>query len=92
MYRGVDATTTRGVVLSVSQICSYDQIKQTLKQKGLMEEGFPLHFTASMFAGFICSVTSNPVGEFVCHILRWGIYMLMNHTRSHLQTSSKFAL
>lgn len=92
MYRGVDATTARGVVLSVSQICSYDQIKQTLKQKGLMEEGFTLHFTASMFAGFICSVTSNPVGEFVCHILRSGIYMLMNHTRSHLQTSSKFAL
>ncbi|EIM82640.1 mitochondrial carrier [Stereum hirsutum FP-91666 SS1] len=61
IYRGVDATTARGVVLSVSQICSYDQIKQTLKQKRLMEEGFPLHFTASMFAGFICSVTSNPV-------------------------------
>lgn len=63
LYRGVDATTVRGVVLSVSQICSYDQIKQTLKKKGVMEEGFSLHFTASMFAGFICSVTSNPVGK-----------------------------
>ncbi|THH08900.1 hypothetical protein EW146_g8845 [Bondarzewia mesenterica] len=61
LYRGVDATTARGIVLSVSQICSYDQIKQTLKQRGIMNEGFPLHFTASMFAGFICSVTSNPV-------------------------------
>lgn len=69
MYRGVDATTARGVVLSVSQICSYDQIKQTLKQKGLMEEGFPLQFTASMFSGFICSVTSNPVGQSFIHIL-----------------------
>ncbi|KAI0060816.1 mitochondrial carrier [Artomyces pyxidatus] len=61
LYRGTDATTIRGVVLSVSQICSYDQIKQSLKQRGVMEEGLPLHFTASMFAGFICSVTSNPV-------------------------------
>lgn len=63
LYRGADATTVRGVVLSVSQICSYDQIKQTLKRRGVMKEGLPLHFTASMFAGFICSVTSNPVGK-----------------------------
>ncbi|KAI0930660.1 hypothetical protein AcV5_007318 [Taiwanofungus camphoratus] len=27
LYRGVDATTIRGVVLSVSQICLYDQVK-----------------------------------------------------------------
>lgn len=50
-WRGVDATTVRGIVLSVSQICSYDQIKQTLKAKGVMEEGLRLHFVASMFAG-----------------------------------------
>ena len=50
-WRGVDATTVRGIVLSVSQICSYDQIKQTLKQKGVMNKGVSLHFVASMFAG-----------------------------------------
>ncbi|EMD37743.1 hypothetical protein CERSUDRAFT_114376 [Gelatoporia subvermispora B] len=61
LYRGVDATTVRGIVLSVSQICSYDQIKQTLKKKEIMEEGIGLHFTASMFAGLFCSITSNPV-------------------------------
>ncbi|KAI0050032.1 mitochondrial carrier [Auriscalpium vulgare] len=61
LYRGVDATTARGVVLSVSQICAYDQFKQSVKRRGLMREGLALHFTASMVAGFICSVTSNPV-------------------------------
>ncbi|KAH9039005.1 mitochondrial carrier [Lactarius pseudohatsudake] len=61
LYRGTDATTLRGVVLSVSQICAYDQLKQSLKRRGVMQEGLALHFTASMFAGFICSVTSNPV-------------------------------
>ena len=65
LYRGTDATTLRGVVLSVSQICAYDQLKQSLKRRGVMQEGLALHFTASMFAGFICSVTSNPVGSFV---------------------------
>lgn len=61
LYRGTDATTIRGVVLSVSQICAYDQLKQSLKRRGVMQESLALHFTASMFAGFICSVTSNPV-------------------------------
>ena len=65
LYRGTDATTLRGVVLSVSQICAYDQLKQSLKRRGVMQEGLALHFTASMFAGFICSVTSNPVGSFM---------------------------
>ncbi|KAI0262961.1 mitochondrial carrier [Gloeopeniophorella convolvens] len=61
LYRGTDATTLRGVVLSASQISAYDQLKQALKARGVMREGLPLHFAASMFAGFICSVTSNPV-------------------------------
>lgn len=61
LYRGVGPTTIRGIVLSGTQICSYDQIKQTLKKRGIMQEGVPLHFVASTFAGFFCSVTSNPV-------------------------------
>jgi len=61
LYRGVDATTVRGIVLSVSQICSYDHVKHILKRKGIMEEGIALHLTASMFAGLFCSITSNPV-------------------------------
>ena len=51
LYRGVEATTIRGIVLSATQICSYDQIKQSLKKRGIMQEGVPLHFVASTFAG-----------------------------------------
>jgi len=61
LYRGVEATTVRGVILTVSQVASYDHVKQTLKQKGIMKEGVGLHFTSSLFAGFFCSVTSSPV-------------------------------
>ena len=53
LYRGVEATTIRGIVLSATQICSYDQIKQSLKKRGIMQEGVPLHFVASTFAGFV---------------------------------------
>lgn len=61
LWRGVEATTVRGVVLSASQICSYDQVKQVLKGNGVMQEGVSLHLVASMFAGLFCSLTSNPV-------------------------------
>lgn len=61
LWRGVEATTVRGVVLTISQVCSYDQIKQVLKGHGIMQEGMPLHLTASLFAGLFCSITSNPV-------------------------------
>ncbi|KAI0689966.1 mitochondrial carrier [Cytidiella melzeri] len=61
LYGGVAPTIVRGVVLSASQICSYDQVKQTLKKRGIMQEGLGLHFTASLFAGLFCSITSNPV-------------------------------
>ncbi|KAI0779878.1 hypothetical protein C8Q74DRAFT_1456295 [Fomes fomentarius] len=61
LYRGVEATTIRGIVLSATQICSYDQIKQSFKKRDIMQEGVPLHFVASTFAGLFCSITSNPV-------------------------------
>ena len=52
LYRGVGPTTIRGIVLSGTQICSYDQIKQSLKKRGIMQEGVSLHFVASTFAGY----------------------------------------
>jgi hypothetical protein len=69
LYRGIGATTIRGIILSTSQICAYDQAKQTLKRRGAFEEGLGLHLTSSLFAGLFCSITSNPVGEGInsCH-------------------------
>lgn len=51
LWRGAEATTFRGVVLTISQIASYDHIKQVFKSKRLMQEGVPLHVTASFLAG-----------------------------------------
>ena len=60
LYRGVGPTIVRAAVLTSSQIASYDQVKFVLKSNQLMQEGFPLHLSASMVAGFVCSVTSAP--------------------------------
>ncbi|THH29191.1 hypothetical protein EUX98_g4993 [Antrodiella citrinella] len=56
LYRGVEATTIRGVILTVSQVASYDHVKQTLKMKGIMKEGVGLHFTSSLFAGYVLAL------------------------------------
>ena len=57
LWRGAEATTFRGVVLSISQIASYDQIKQVFKSKGWMKEGVSLHITASFLAGCVHSLS-----------------------------------
>ncbi|KAI0700904.1 mitochondrial carrier [Cytidiella melzeri] len=61
LWRGAEATTFRGVVLTISQIASYDHIKQVFKSKHWMQEGVPLHITASFLAGLCCSLTSSPI-------------------------------
>lgn len=62
LYRGVEATTIRGIVLSATQICSYDQIKQSLKRRGIMQEGVPLHLVASTFAGYVSTFSTLLLG------------------------------
>ncbi|EST09868.2 Mitochondrial substrate/solute carrier [Kalmanozyma brasiliensis GHG001] len=60
LYRGVGPTIIRAAVLTSSQIASYDQVKTVLKANQVLQEGFALHFSASMVAGLVCSVTSAP--------------------------------
>ncbi|CAE6514803.1 unnamed protein product [Rhizoctonia solani] len=61
LWRGTSATVTRGAVITVAQIGSYDHSKQLIKSHRLMNEGIPLHLTSSLFAGLVCSIASNPV-------------------------------
>jgi hypothetical protein len=86
LWRGVDATTYRGLVLSTSQICAYDQAKQSLKSHGIMQEGIGLHIVASSLAGFICTVTSTPIGLLSSlplhpHLTSWPRCRQSAHTR-----------
>ncbi|QRW17680.1 mitochondrial carrier protein [Rhizoctonia solani] len=61
LWRGTAATVTRGAIITVAQIGSYDHIKQVIKSRRFMDEGIPLHLTSSLFAGLVCSIASNPV-------------------------------
>ncbi len=61
LWRGSSLTVNRAMLVTASQLASYDQIKETIIQKGLMKDGLGTHVTSSFSAGFVAAVASNPV-------------------------------
>ena len=62
LWRGCAPTTTRAMIVTASQMAIYDQTKQEIKARVPgMEEGLTLHTASSLVAGFVASVTSNPL-------------------------------
>ena len=61
LWRGSSLTVNRAMIVTASQLASYDQVKETILEKGLMKDGLGTHVTASFAAGFVAAVASNPV-------------------------------
>lgn len=61
LWRGSSLTVNRAMLVTASQLASYDQIKETILDKGMMRDGLGTHVTASFAAGFVAAVASNPV-------------------------------
>ncbi|KAK9761403.1 hypothetical protein K7432_013726 [Basidiobolus ranarum] len=61
LYRGVSPTTQRAMLLTSSQLPSYDQSKQILLGFGYRGDSVYTHFLASFMAGFVCAVTTSPI-------------------------------
>lgn len=61
LWRGSSLTVNRAMLVTASQLASYDQIKETILAKGVMRDGLGTHVTASFAAGFVAAVASNPV-------------------------------
>lgn len=62
LYRGWMVTSCRAAVVTSAQLGSYDSIKNNLLIHHLhVEEGFGMHFVASMAAGIITTTASNPI-------------------------------
>lgn len=59
LYRGVTATVTRGMVVSMSQLATYDQAKEMLGNFGLA--GLKQQLGASLVSGFIYCAASLPL-------------------------------
>jgi solute carrier family 25 oxoglutarate transporter 11 len=61
MWRGVQPTVIRAMVLNTAQLAGYSQSKESLIRTGYFKEGAALHFVASFLAGFFCTAVSIPV-------------------------------
>ncbi|KAK3030731.1 hypothetical protein RJ639_036535 [Escallonia herrerae] len=61
LWRGSSLTVNRAMIVTASQLASYDQIKETILENGVMRDGLGTHVTASFAAGFVAAVASNPI-------------------------------
>ncbi|KAI8868154.1 solute carrier family 25, member 30-like protein, partial [Ramicandelaber brevisporus] len=61
IYKGVWPTTFRAMILTASQLATYDTTKHKLIDSGLFTEGYLVQFVASIAAGLACSLTTSPI-------------------------------
>ncbi|KAG5226618.1 Energy production and conversion [Salix suchowensis] len=61
LWRGSSLTVNRAMIVTASQLASYDQAKEMILEKGLLSDGIGTHVAASFVAGFVASVASNPI-------------------------------
>ncbi|BFZ58297.1 Mitochondrial dicarboxylate transporter [Savitreella phatthalungensis] len=59
-FRGAGPNCMRGVLMTASQLASYDAFKGMLLNSKLMEEGLVCHFSASLMAGFVATTVCSP--------------------------------
>ncbi|KAK5017136.1 Mitochondrial dicarboxylate transporter [Cryomyces antarcticus] len=61
LWRGVWPNSMRAVLMTASQLASYDAFKRSLLTHTALEDGLTTHFTASFLAGFVATTICSPV-------------------------------
>ena len=61
LFRGVWPNSMRAVLMTASQLASYDGFKRLLIENTAMEDGLTTHFSASFLAGFVATTVCSPV-------------------------------
>lgn len=61
LFRGVWPNSTRAVLMTASQLASYDTFKRLCIEKAGMADNLATHFTASLMAGFVATTVCSPV-------------------------------
>ena len=61
LFRGVWPNSVRAVLMTASQLASYDGFKRVLLTNTGMDDNLTTHFTASFLAGFVATTVCSPV-------------------------------
>jgi len=72
LFRGVGANSTRALLMTSSQLASYDVFKSTCLTTFKMPDNFLTHFTASLSAGFVATTICSPVDVVKTRIMSVG--------------------
>ncbi|GLU20544.1 hypothetical protein SLE2022_367370 [Rubroshorea leprosula] len=73
LWRGSSLTVNRAMLVTASQLASYDQFKEMILEKGVMKDGLGTHVTASFAAGFVAAVASNPVDVIKTRVMNMNV-------------------
>lgn len=60
LWRGVWPNSMRAVLMTASQLASYDTFKRVLLARTALEDNLTTHFTASLLAGFVATTVCSP--------------------------------
>jgi len=61
LFNGANWATMRAVLMTIGQLCFYDQIKETLLNTPYFQDNLVLHFTSSLGAGAIATTMTQPL-------------------------------
>jgi len=61
LWRGSFPTIQRAMLVTASQLAVYDQAKEEILKRGVLQEGVKLHLASSVIASCVAAITSNPV-------------------------------
>ncbi|KAI8809919.1 mitochondrial carrier domain-containing protein [Cladochytrium replicatum] len=61
VFQGIGPNIVRGMLMTATQIGSYDIIKQYMLDSGYFKDGLGTHFLGSSAAGLIATTVTNPV-------------------------------
>jgi len=61
LWSGLGPNITRLSICNIGEVVTYDTVKTTLLRRKIMEDAFPLHFTAAVCAGFVTTTLTSPV-------------------------------
>jgi hypothetical protein len=73
LWRGSKPTIVRAMLVTAAQLGAYDQFKyMLLNQFKVCNDGLPLHIIASLGAGFVAAVVTNPVDVVKTRLMNQG--------------------
>jgi len=61
LFSGVDWATGRAMLMTIGQLCFYDQVKMTLLATPYFTDGIVTHITSSLTAGAIATTMTQPL-------------------------------